>query len=85
MFIRLKKYPTHYLVLAIQMTGISFMLIKTKSDPSDSFAPMAVPEVAHLDVARIQRERLAAVDAGKQAHPGILHGLLGSEIPQSFG
>ncbi|KAH6914203.1 mediator complex subunit MED14-domain-containing protein [Coprinopsis sp. MPI-PUGE-AT-0042] len=82
MFIRLKKYPTHYLVLAIQMTGISFMLIKTASDPNDSFAPMAILEVAHLDVARIQRERLAAVDTGRQ---GILHGLVGNELPQPFG
>lgn len=61
------------------------MLIKTKSDPNDSFAPMAVPEVAHLDVARIQRERLAAVDPGKQVHSGILHGLVGNEMPQPFG
>ena len=60
------------------------MLINTASDPRDSFAPMAVLEVAHLDVARIERERLSPTDPGKQAHSNLLHGLVGNELPEPF-
>ena len=82
MFIRLKKFPDHYLVLAIQMTGISFMMIKTAKNPMDAFAPMIVLEVAHLDVARIQRERLNPNDPPRPSHSNILPGLVG---PEPFG
>lgn len=57
LFIQLKRFPDHYLVLLVKAKGFSYALITTHMLPGDPLSPLTVKDIAFLDFERIKASR----------------------------
>ncbi|TFK25544.1 MED14-domain-containing protein [Coprinopsis marcescibilis] len=64
LFIKLARFPNHYLVLVVKTQGFSFALITTRVIPGDPVTPLVMEDIAFLNFDRIRSEQLANPEAG---------------------
>ncbi|KAJ3526719.1 hypothetical protein NMY22_g10058 [Coprinellus aureogranulatus] len=60
LYIQLKRFPDHYLVLVVKAKGFSYALMTTSTAADNPLSPMVIGDIAFLNFERIKAGRLTS-------------------------